>query len=223
MAGLTSRNGSAFDLAALYILLHAEERTDSRIMEVSRMVNNILADGHTFEEARFMIIDSWKKGKKGVSNAYPNNHNNILKPGFYYHKELRVPQEMPMAYIDEETGAEVSLNRPEFYVEPVASYTLKQLKNYLDKTGMIDSMLYSDARVMGLLKYYVNKFGLETTLYMIDNADGKRKAKEEKIQLEKLDRHYAEAVQDFKAHKENNIKAGGNKCVLRSRKGFAKI
>lgn len=199
-----------FDLAAMYIFLHNEIKySKENLYTVARNMCMIADAGYTFSEIRTLIFKAWQTGQKLSPKVYGSKKENLIKQKVYLHRRLRKQPPAHITKFDEQTGEYVGLNDEEYeyyFVETVASFTLKDLKEYLLKTKMVDTEQFTEARINGLLKYYIKRFGIEKTLFLIDAASDSRRDYTKTIPLDKLD-NYVQDAREMEQRVYNNIKS----------------
>ena len=101
---------------------------------------------------------------------------NQLKPGErYYHKELKLVSKPPTIDRDINHGTLVS-RTPEYFLEPVASYTLQECVRYFYNTMPINIQEWPMPKTIGMIKYKINQFGIDKLLFMIDMTADDNKA-----------------------------------------------
>ena len=181
----------------------------------------ILDKGYTFEECNFILLSQMSSIDKKKSFSikdilnYTSYHANMIKQNkMYYHKELRIQSQPCTVDIDYNTGTMISTGQ-EFFVEIVASYTMEDLINYLLSFGYINTRQWQSNRLKGMIKHYVNKYGLDATLFMIDAVSDNIETKE--FDLNRFDNYYSIAI-GYMNNITNNCKAnGGDKIEPRKR------
>jgi hypothetical protein len=107
----------------------------------------------------------------------------------------------------------------EYFVEMVASFSMNDLKNYLLTNAKINTTLFFDKRINGLLADYVKRYGLEMTLFMIDIAieTALENEYEHDIPLDKLQNYYERAKTCYKTAVNNCNFNGGDVICPRKR------
>lgn len=175
-----------------------------------------------FDEVRRYIFNTMNMAKmKDVISfiaSRTSNHENILKTDVYYHKRLRVTPKPHVVNVDYNEGTMVSQGQ-EYFVEMIASFSMKDLKQYLFANAKINTDVYHDKRVNGLLADYVKRYGLEQTLFMIDIAIEQSYDNEfsNDLQLDKLANYYDRARACLNTAINNCNSNGGNIICPRKR------
>lgn len=226
--------GSVFDLAATYIMLFKDNSiTNQQKQDVIKDFCRVLSSGWTFKELvqemhncirqrnKVRVDDIVNHFTKHIRKNRHQNNANILNPTqLYYHKELKIMNKPNVVDVDYETGTMVS-EQQDFFLEMAASYTLNNLADYFLSKDMVDVIEYPRNRVVGLLKYYVEKYGLDETLFMIEAANQFRLSEEKRIiNIREFENYYSQA-KSFKENIRNSAKSTDcDKIVPRRRKLF---
>ena len=212
---MLTNKGSVYDLATVYILLYAnnEKLSEKKYENIINEFSYILDIGYTFKDCISAMTHNLNKNDFMISDikAYkPSNGKNLIKQNqMYYHKELRVQAEPSVIDIDYNTGAMVSTT-PEYFIEIVASYTMEDLMKYLMSFGYVDTKQWQYTRLYNLLKYYVNKYNLETVLFMLEAInDG---IEEKYFDFNKIDDYY-QTAKKYMNNIINNCKTNGGDII----------
>ena len=214
--------GSVYDLAALYIRLYVGRPVnENELKNIIDKFSYILDKGYTFKECiniMFENMNSKHNFKIMDITRYTSEFNNIIKQNqMYYHKELRIQPEPTTTDIDYNTGIMVS-TKQEYFVETVASYTIKDLMNYLLSFGYVNNKQWYYSRLKGLIEHYVKKYGIDTVLFMLEAiADN---IEEREFDFNKFDNYYQTARSYMQNITNNCIANGGDKVAFRKRKEF---
>lgn len=178
--------------------------------------------GYMFDEVRRYIFNTMnmKTLKDVISfiSSRTSEHENILKTGVYYHKRLRVTPKPHTVNIDYNEGTMVSQGQ-EYFVEMVASFSMNDLKQYLLSNARINTTVYYEKRINGLLADLVKRHGLEQTLFMIDMAieDTYNNEFTNDLQLDKVLNYYDKAKIRYDTAINNCKSNGGNIICPRKR------
>lgn len=219
-AGKTAQlvNGSVYDLAAMYIVLIDGESISNPTL--IRAFGEILDNGYTYKDVRDEILRVFHsqdmfpfyRFKKLKSNG------NILKHGTrYFHKELNIMSEVAPVSHDIDTGV-ITSGGSEYWIEPRASYTIDDLMSYIYSKCNVDSEEYHPNRMRGLMKNYVNQYGIEVTLFMVEHAVRVQQEEEnEHFSLKKFDTYRPFALGYLEQIKNNCVYSGGLDYVPRKR------
>ena len=215
------RRGSALDLAATYVTLIERTANTKRKNEIIAQMCKCLDNGYTYEEIRFALIEHIHHWKQFSFNRYsaPNKKQevNLLKQGtMYYHKELKIISSPPVINHDIDSGTMTS-NTTEFYVEPVASYTINNLLTYFYSKNMADETEYNPKRMAGIFKHMIDKYGLDKLLFMIEGAARMYEAEHKVFSLSDFDSYNSTASQYLEEIKNNCKYSGSDKYVSRKR------
>lgn len=214
--------GSVYDLAALYIRLYVGRPVnENELKNITDKFSYILDKGYTFKECINIMFENMNnKHNFKIMNItkYTSEFNNIIKQNqMYYHKELRIQPEPTTTDIDYNTGIMVS-TKQEYFVETVASYTIKDLMNYLLSFGYVNNKQWHYSRLKGLIEHYVKKYGIDTVLFMLEAiADN---IEEREFDFNKFDNYYQTARSYMQNITNNCIANGGDKVAFRKRKEF---
>lgn len=195
--------------------------TTQRKNEVIAQMCRCLDNGYTYEEIRFALIEHIHWNKPFSFNRYstPNRKQevNLLKQGtMYYHKELKLMNNLPVVNHDIDSGTMTS-SKVEFYIEPVASYTISNLLTYFYSKNMADEVEYNPKRMAGIFKHMIDKYGLDKLLFMIEGAARMYEAEHKVFSLSDFDSYNSTASQYLEEIKNNCKYSGSDKYVSRSR------
>lgn len=166
------------------------------------------------------IITAFNTGKNMNYNKYKNkkNNGNILKQGVInYHKELRILPPPPVVDFDLNTGTLTSLNKPEHYSEPVASYTMKQLYAYLKSKINIDEAEFPDNRLYGIFNNLIGRYGIDKVLFMIEAFSRYASPDGIKFGLNEFN-SYSQKATEYINQIKNNIKMTGDEPYVPKRR-----
>lgn len=202
------------------------ERTkpdNTRQQEIVRSLCSYLDNGYIYDELYSDIIKSFYKGNPFPHYKYtkPCNHDgNIIKQGvMYYHKELKIMNSLPVINHDIDSGT-ITSGKVEYYLEEVASYTIDNLLEYFYSKGMADVQEYNPKRMYGIFKHFVNKYGVDKVLFMIEGAARMYNAENKVFSLNDFDSYSSLASQYLEEIKNNCKYSGGDQYVPRKRKLF---
>lgn len=134
----------------------------------------------------------------------------------YYHKQLKLMNQLPVINHDIDSGTMTS-NKVEYYLEPVASYTLDDLLKYFYSKGMADPVEYNYKRMHGMFKHMIDKYGLDKVLFMIEGAARMYESEQKVFTLQDFD-SYSSTASGYLEEIKNNCKySGGDQYVHRRR------
>ena len=128
----------------------------------------ILTVFYTHKDFRWNMFTYRKHGNEALINQLKPNER-------YYHKELKLVSKPPTVDRDIDHGTLVS-RTPEYFLEPVASYTLQECVRYFYNTMPLNMQEWPMHKTIGMLKYKINQFGIDRILFMIDMAASDHKA-----------------------------------------------
>lgn len=208
-------------MAATYITLIEQNATTKRKNEIIYLMNQCLDNGYTYTEIRFALIEHVHHWSTFSFNKYakPNRKQevNLLKSGtMYYHKELKIISAPPVINHDIDSGTMTS-SKTEFYVEPVASYSINNLLTYFYSKNMADETEYNPKRMTGIFKHMIDKYGLDKLLFMIEGAARMYDAEHKVFSLSDFDSYSSTASQYLEEIKNNCKYSGSDKYVYRKR------
>ena len=168
---------------------------------------NYLNNGYTYRDIKTEIMSAFYNNKKIFRwNFFENktkkgDNSNILKIDTkYYHKQLKLINDLPVIERDINLGTIVS-RTTEYFLEPVASYTLQDFIKYFYQTMPIDLQAQPPSYMAGILRYKVNKFGIDKVLFMTDLYAQDCKQEDKLFSLTKWD-DYSSIADEYM----NNIK-----------------
>lgn len=188
---------------------------------VLTLFKKILDLGHTYEELRNNILYCLSHKQKLNLNSYSKKpigfDSNLLKSNQrYYHKELKIMSGCAVVNHDIDSGT-ITSKHEEYYMEPVASYTINEIVEYLYSKDVIDRNEFSDKRVKGLIKYLVEKYDVDKTLFLIESACRKKEETHQYVNLANFDSLNLTAQTFIEDIKNNSRFYGGDKIVCRRR------
>ena len=212
--------GSVYDLATIYVIL---TKKNSNYQDTNTIISkfcNILDKGYTYNELRLDILNAIKKQSMFSFNKYNKQKKencNLLKQGvMYYHKELKLMNSLPTVNHDINNGT-ITNNEIEYYLEPVASYTIEDLLKYFYSKNMADVNEYNHKRMAGIFKHIINKYGIDKTLFMIEHAARLYESEHKVFSLSSFESYNSIASQYLEEIKNNCKYSGGDKYVLKRR------
>lgn len=207
-------------MAAIYIvLIEGQTPTPERQRELIMILCQALDNGYTYAEIRSDILQAFHQHSPLPFYKYnkPRQDGNLLKQGtMYYHKELKLLSPLPVITHDIDSGTMTS-SKVDYYLEPVASYTMDDLLDYFYSKQMADTQEFNRKRMYGLFKHMVQKYGLDKLLFMIEGAARMFDAEYKVFTLADFDSYSSTADQYLEEIKNNSKYAGGDKYVYRKR------
>lgn len=203
----------------MYIVLiekHPLEPNDQKAL--LNKLANILNNGYTYEAIKKDILISFHSHNSFPFNKYMKKvEGNLLAQGLmYYHKELKIMNSIPVVNHDIDSGT-ITSSKVEFYLEPVASYTLDDLLKYFYSKNMADPQEYNYKRMHGMFKHMIDKYGLDKLLFMIEGATRMYQSEQKVFSLADFDSYSSTASQYLEEIKNNCKYSGGDKYVPRKR------
>ena len=162
--------GSVYDLAAMYIRLIVKQDISDKVSIVKKFAE-VLNNGYTFAIVSKDIMTAFRNHRDLDFTKYRKPCSlNLVKQGImYYHKELKIINPLPVVVHDVDAGTLTSAPI-EFFVEPVASYTIEDLLKYFYSRTMADTAEFNPKRMSGLFTHMIDKYGLDKLLFMIEAA-----------------------------------------------------
>jgi hypothetical protein len=154
---------SVYDLTYYYLMKNYNSEPSKEVR--NKIMNKILIKlKHGWTD-----IELYKAIKKDedLDSMYSDKKYNILPNKFHYHNQLRITPEMNVKAVDDIELEQVDSG--EHYLEMRASYTLDELFNYYIDTLGLNKEEIDYKKAVGSLRYLVNKYGVDLTLYMIDS------------------------------------------------------
>ena len=138
---------------------------------ICQKFSEILNNGYTFGILYKDIMTSFEYHRDLDFSKYkkPLDFNLVKQGVMYYHKELKIINTLPAVIHDIDAGTLTS-TPTEFFVEPVASYTIEDLLKYFYSKNMADIAEFNPKRMSGLFKHMIDKYGLDKLLFMIEAA-----------------------------------------------------
>ena len=215
--------GSVFDLAAMYIVLIEKKPLNSNNQKaLLKELAKILDNGYSYQEIRKEILKVFHSNALFPFHKYQKQKydGNLVKQCvMYYHKELKLMNSLPVINHDIDKGTMTS-NQVEYYLEPVASYTMNDLLQYFYSKGMADTQEYNAKRMTGIFKHMIEKYGLDKLLFMIEGAARMYESEHKIFSLSDFDSYSSIASRYLEEIKNNCKYSGGDTYVARKRMLF---
>lgn len=202
----------------MYIVLVKKERPKN-IWDVINKFAKALDNGYTYDMIRNDIKQAFNNHSDVPFDKYntPVRDGNMLTHGVrYYHKELVLMSKLPTINHDIDSGTLTS-SKVEYYLEPVASYTIDDLLKYFYSKEMADVNEYNYKRMQGMFKHKIEVYGLEKVLFMIEAAARMYKSEHKIFTLGDFDSYSATASQYIEEIRNNCKYSGGENYVIRKR------
>lgn len=214
-----------FDLAATYIvLIEGYEPDINHKKEIISMMCNYLDNGYTYEGIRDAMLSYLHKKQPFPHQKFSTpckQEGNLLKQGvMYYHKQLKLMNSLPAINHDIDKGTMTS-EEVEYYLEPVASYTMSNLLTYFYSKNMADVQEYNPKRMAGIFRHMIEKYGLDKLLFMIEGAARMYESEYKVFSLSDFDSYSSTASRYLEEIKNNCKYSGGDKYVYRTRVLFS--
>ena len=206
-------------MAATFIVLIEKQQISKDKQAI--LLNELafaLGNGYTYQDIMGDIINAFHSNLR-LSFAKYNKviQKNLLKKGVtYYHKELRLISELPVSTHDVDSGT-ITSSEVEYYLEPVASYTMDELLKYFYSKGMTDEKEFSPKRMAGVIKYNIDKYGLDKVLFMIEAAARLYESDKKIFSINDFEGHNYTATGYLEQIINNCKYSGGDTYVLRKR------
>lgn len=202
----------------MLIIKHDVEDKNVILKQMAAILNN----GYTYQIVLNDILIAFKNRSNLNFNKYSNPCDlNLIKQGvMYYHKELKIMSPLPVVVHDIDAGTLTS-EPTEFYVEPVASYTIDDLLKYFYSKNMADTTEYNSKRMQGMFKYMIQKYGIDKLLFMIEHAARMFDAEKQQFSLTTFDSFSSTASRYLEEIKNNCKYSGSDKYVPRKRVLFS--
>lgn len=128
----------------------------------------ILTTFYNHKDFRWNLFSYRKRGNEDVINKLNPNER-------YYHKELKLVSKPPTIDRDIDHGTLVS-RTPEYFLEPVASYTIQEFVRYFYNTMPLNMQEWPMNKTTGMIKYKIDQYGIDRLLFMTDIAAADYKA-----------------------------------------------
>ena len=198
--------GSVYDLATVYTMFYRDKYDYKTLI---KYFSYTLDNGFTWKDClKFIAKTSDFSYFKSCKKQYGEN---IIKQGtIYYHKNLRVQPEPSVTDVDYDSGTMVS-TKQEHFVEMVASYTLDELYDYFVSLNVYDTKQWQKNRVYNMLKYYVEKYDIDTVLFMFEAIINSLE-EDQVFDLNKIDNMYP-LGQTYKQTALSNCRSNGSDTI----------
>lgn len=161
---------SVIDLAYLYILkFHNSEPPLEDKKMLIKEVSSLLQEGWTDYDIKQAIkVSEIQLPISQLVKSRRKTEHNLLSPfTFYYHNMLRIFPEEDGIGIDSK-GRIIQENKPDFYLEMRASFTLTELISYYCGKMKVLPQDYNGPKFAGAFRWLLDKYGIDLVLYMID-------------------------------------------------------
>lgn len=210
-----------FDLAATYItLIEKCELDEQKKKNIISQMCIYLDNGYTYEGIRNAMLNYLHKKQPFPHQKFSKpctQDGNLLKQGvMYYHKQLKLMNSLPVINHDIDKGTMTS-SKVEYYLEPVASYTINDLLTYFYSKNMADVQEYNPKRMAGIFKHMIEKYSLDKLLFMIEGAARMYESEHKIFSLSDFDSYSSTASQYLEEIKNNCKYSGGDRYVFRKR------
>lgn len=152
------------------VLIEGNKHIPNGLMKA---IADILDNGYTYEDVRPEIVYAFNHKEMFPFYKFKNlkQNGNLLKQGVrYYHKQLNIMSQLKPVFHDIDSGTITSQGENEYWIEPRASYTAKDLADYIYSKGVVDEVEYPPYRMYGIMKSFVERFGIDTVLYMVEHC-----------------------------------------------------
>jgi len=185
------------------------------------LLNNLasaLGNGHTYQDIMKDIVNTFHNGSPFSFAKYNKVIQlNLIRPGVvYYHKELKLINDLPVVNHDVDSGT-ITSSEVEYYLEPVASYTMQDLLTYFYSKGMTDVKEYNAKRMAGVLKYMIDKYAIDKVLFMIEAAARMFQSDKKIFSMNDFEGYNYTATVFLEQIRDSCKYSGGDKYVLRKR------
>ena len=206
-------------MAAAYIVL-IEKQIPGKSKQAT-LLNGLataLGNGYTYQDIMKDIMNAFHNHSSLSFYKYDKlTQKNLIKSGIvYYHKELKLMSALPVVTHDVDSGT-ITSSKVDYYLEPVASYTMEDLLKYFYSKGMTDEKEYNPRRMAGILKHMIEKYSLDKVLFMIEAAARMYQSDKKIFSLNDFE-GYSQTAKGYLEQIINNCKySGGDKYVLRKR------
>lgn len=183
---------------------------------------NVFNNGYDYATIRKQILISFHSHTDFPFNKYSKKvEQNLLTPGImYYHKELKLMNALPVINQDIDKGTMTS-SKIEYFLEPVASYTMDDLLRYFYSKEMTEIQEYNPKRMAGIFRHMIGKYGIDKLLFMIEASARMYNSEKRMFSLSDFDSYSSTASQYLEEIKNNCVYSGGNKYVPRKRVLFS--
>ncbi len=189
-ADLLVDKDSVYNLVATFIILLGGDKSFAN--NLCGLFIEYLNKGCTYQDIHSEILTSFYY-KKDFRWALFNNpkkdeyNKNLLTHGTrYYHKELKVISAPPTINRDVDSGV-ITSRVENYFLEPVASYTIQEFANYFYKNVPIDLQAWPMKKTLGMLKYKINQYGIDKLLFMTDIVAEEYKSNGSKFSIARWD------------------------------------
>ncbi len=201
------------------MLLDGKQPDLARQKYVVNTLAGALQNGYTYQAVRKEIMNAFMERRQFNPGVFAKKvDDNILQQGKrYYHMQLVITPPIQPTYYDAVTG-QTSSAPSQFWLEPRASYTYDEMVEYFYYRTHADKVRWYPKRVKGILKSFVQRYGLDKVLLMIEHAGRMWVSDRVAFDLRTFDNYSPVADEYFCTLKDNNVRTiGSTKYVLRKR------
>ena len=213
-------NGSMYDLLTQYQFFGQRqmpiENIDQKTIDCFRWA---LDNGATYQELHESLLNAFNNRIRFNVSLLNKKYKteNLIKQGQpYYHKELLIRNQMPTTIIDVEQGT-ITSTQHEYYTEQRASYTYDDFIDYIKRSLKYDEKYYQRTRIVGILKFLINTYGLDISLFCVEAAIREVEDPNRPYDIMKLNNCYPVAKELYEDAVNNFSLTGGERYVRRKR------
>lgn len=200
------------------VLLEKKPLEPSKQKDLINRLAIILNNGYTYQDLHKEILSAFHSHNPFPFQKFtrPSNRNLVKQGTMYYHKEFRLRNPFPVSTYDMESGT-ITSSEVEYYLEPVASYTMDDLLKYFYSKGMADMQEYNPKRMAGIFNHMIETYGLDKLMFMIEGAARMYDAEHKIFSLSDFSSYNSVASQYLEEIKNNCKYSGGDKYAYRKR------
>lgn len=198
------------------------EGTDQNVGRIEEAFCSYLDNGWGWRELHQEIIKSSKQNSPfshyRYNKPYQGNNPNLIKQGvFYYHKELKIMNDLAPVNYDIDKG---TMDRDDnvYWCEQLASFQVSDLMKFFYRKldSHINKTEFPENRMTGLLKSMLKDTGIDMMLFMIEAAA--RNTEDGRSFDVKAFRDYIPVAMEYMEQIKNNCHySGGGQYVRRKR------
>lgn len=221
---MNTATNSVYELAFNFININYNKNDIIPKKEIINIIVEVINNGANYQDINYKIQNcrcdnkDYERFFKTInSNSSPNL---IITNRFYYHNDLRVYPEPPTRELDINTG-EIKKADFEYYLEMKASYTIKDLVNYIYSKESFSLLKNNENRLIGGLKSLLCKYDIEILLFTIDTVDVLYAPNQKKIKnIFEIEDYIQEGKTNYNMKITEAVVNGTNCLVLKKRELF---
>lgn len=213
-----------YELAFNFININYKVNDSIPKKEIISTIMGVVNNGTNYQDINNKIQNCPCSNKdyegffKNINSS--SNPNIIAVNKFYYHNELRVYPEPPTRTLNINTG-EIEKTEFEYFLEMKASYTIKDLVDYIYSKNSFSLLKNNENRLIGGLKSLLCKYDIEVILFTIDTVDVLYTPNQKSIKnIFEIEDYIKEGTTNYNMKITESVVNGTNRISLKTRELF---